>query len=108
MWDDVFIGTEDISAPRLGEVQAICTASTDRDLGSLTLRFDEAPSHRVRVSLKDASGKKVRDKTVGAGAAEEKWDNLKIRRWWPSGEGDQPLYDLSLELLGDKGNVLDT
>ncbi len=108
VWDDVFIGTEDISAPRLGEVQAICTASTDRDLGSLTLRFDEAPSHRVRVSLKDASGKKVLDKTVGAGAAEEKWDNLKIRRWWPSGEGDQPLYDLSLELLGDKGKVLDS
>ena len=108
VWDDVYIGTEDISAPRLGEVQAICAASSDKDLGSLTLRFDEAPSYPVRVSLKDATGKKVLDKTVNAGSAEEKWDNLKIRRWWPSGEGDQPLYNLSLELLGDKNKVLDT
>jgi beta-mannosidase len=29
------------------------------------------------------------------------------RLWWPSGYGEQPLYEIELELLDEQGNVLD-
>lgn len=31
----------------------------------------------------------------------------KPRLWWPNGHGEQPLYDVCLELLDEAGNVLD-
>jgi len=30
------------------------------------------------------------------------------RLWWPAGQGDQPLYDVELELVSADGTVLDT
>ena len=107
VWDDILIGSDDLNAPRLGEVQAVCEASPIKDLGALTVRFDEAASHRVKVSLVSPEGRKVLDKTVPAGTVEQKWDNLKVSRWWPNGAGEQPLYELVLELLADNGGVLD-
>ncbi len=31
----------------------------------------------------------------------------KPRLWWPNGHGDQPLYEVELELLDEKGKVID-
>ncbi len=107
VWDDVFIGSEDLSAPKIGDVQAVCEASSSKDLGSLSLRFDNRPSHKVRVSLISPEGRRVLEETVPAGIPIKKWNNLKVRRWWPNGAGLQPLYDLRLEMLGDDGAVLD-
>lgn len=107
VWDDIYIGSEDPSAPRIGDFKAECGASSAKELGSLALSFDEPTPGRVRVSLVSPEGKKVLDRTVPAGTASQEWNGLKVRRWWPNGAGDQPLYDLCLELLDDGGKVLD-
>jgi beta-mannosidase len=31
-----------------------------------------------------------------------------VRRWWPRGHGEQPLYDVQVDLLDEDGGVLDT
>lgn len=107
IWDDVLIGSADVSAPRLGEVQAICDASPDKDQGSLTIRFPETPGCKTRVVLTSPEGKTVLDKTLKEGTSEQRWDKLKVRRWWPNGAGEQPLYDLCVELISAQGQVID-
>jgi beta-mannosidase len=35
------------------------------------------------------------------------WDGLEVKLWWPNGQGEQPLYRLTCQLLDRRGIVLD-
>lgn len=61
---------------------------------------------RVALSLR---GERVAQATaaVNRGKAEVSLAVDKPQRWWPRGMGDQPLYDVAVELLDEGGRVID-
>ena len=85
---------------RLGDVRVL--AKVTGDTGALTVHpdvvtaTDDAVQVRVRV---------VEQVTTGDGDVTVEVPN--VRRWWPRGYGDQPLYDVEVTLLSG-GTVLDT
>jgi beta-mannosidase len=63
----------------------------------------------VRISLKDGA-RVVRAMSVpveefSKGGAQ--WKGLPIDLWWPNRMGSQPLYQLEVDLLDDRGSLLD-
>lgn len=74
--------------------------------GKLAVTEPGADSARMTVLLEDREIVRTTEKLSGAHATLE----VTIREpqlWWPYGMGDQPLYDVRVELLDDKGTVLD-
>lgn len=59
---------------------------------------------RSRVTLRDPDGAVVATAEEPAGTAVE-LDAGVVRRWWPHTHGDQPLYELTVELV-DAGDVV--
>nr|XP_019043746.1 hypothetical protein I302_08327 [Kwoniella bestiolae CBS 10118]OCF22676.1 hypothetical protein I302_08327 [Kwoniella bestiolae CBS 10118] len=75
---------------------------------SFTLSDTDAEAHQLEITLKDASGQTIR--TVRDHPVSEKlrWDLGKdVKAWYPRGYGDQPLYDLEVQLKNSGGDVLD-
>jgi len=63
----------------------------------------------VRATLKDGG------QTIAEHETDSRAKNIALRLevsepklWWPNGMGDQPLYDLELQLINADGEVLDT
>ncbi|HOE95446.1 MAG TPA: glycoside hydrolase family 2 protein [Candidatus Sumerlaeota bacterium] len=76
---------------------------------SVAIEPVRAAALKARVTLsRDGRelARKITDVRRGAGAV-----SLIVRQpelWWPNGMGDQPLYDVAVELLDAGGSVLDT
>lgn len=106
VWDSLRLHVHD--SPSIRELS--CRTGVDEGGGVLSVRCAvEGPAdRRVRVSLADGSAV-VREETITADAAGlgVLWKELPVRRWWPNGYGDQPLYSVTCELLDDAGNQLD-
>jgi beta-mannosidase len=65
----------------------------------------------VRAALRDPAGVPVCDASCEADAAGDCSIDLDpgvVRRWWPHSHGDQPLYQLDVDLLDADGAVLDS
>jgi len=96
-------------------------------LGDVSIRQKHRKSGEVtldiQVDLTDkGSGRSLttevaisrRTKTVTSGSARFRNGEARIRLvienpdlWWPNGMGEQPLYDVEVNLLDDRGNCLD-
>jgi beta-mannosidase len=59
---------------------------------------------RVRITLGDVLTEEC---TVDQYRADCAFDGLSVQRWYPNGMGEQPLYDLTVEMLDADGAVLD-
>lgn len=80
---------------RLGDVRVLATV--EGDTGTVTVHPD---------IVGDADGVQVQVK-VGDHVGEGSVEIPDVRRWWPRGYGDQPLYDVEVTLRKD-GETLDT
>ena len=92
-----------------------CTADADlaTGRGKLALRGaiagDKAATVRVGLSQSGASEDitATADFDVSDFGRGIVWSDLPVDLWWPNLEGEQPLYDLCLQLLDGDGNELD-
>ncbi len=85
IWDSIFLNVTD--GPQI--VGARCW--TEGHALNVT-----ASGGRMRLVLSD--GVNVLREGEFEGAVT--WDNLPVRSWWPNGQGDQPLYTVTLRTAG--------
>lgn len=79
---------------RLGDVRVLATVTGDT--GTVTVHPDIVSDAPVDVRVR-----------VGEHTGSSRVEVPDVRRWWPRGYGDQPLYDVDVTLLSDDGTVLD-
>jgi beta-mannosidase len=84
------------------------TATFDVEVNAEAVGQTAKPFQAALTVLHD--GKRVAKQTIqvsngrGAGQLEIKHPKL----WWPAGMGEQPLYEVHVELMDDAGNTIDT
>lgn len=110
IWDDIRLEIQNKEQPLISELKTITSADRLKDLGVLEVSASVTPSASdcsVRIQLTKPDGGTLIDETFQGSQlmAGKKWNNLKIKRWWPSGSGDQPLYTLSCTLTDKEGKI---
>lgn len=111
IWDKVQLISKIRNDGFMSEANVIADAVSADDKGELTVRlsFDKKPvKAKVRFVLSDSDGKVVKEETLDAVKTIDgmKWDNLKIKRWYPNGSGNQPLYRLKMSFIGKTGEAV--
>ena len=108
VWDDVLIEAAEKEIVSFDDLKVFSSADRHKDLGELRLSGEmgySAMKGKLSVQLKDADGKIVIDETVPCTQIRDGkvWNNLKIKRWWPNGSGEQNLYQLVCRLSDETG-----
>ncbi len=85
---------------RLGDVRVLATVSGDT--GTVTVHPEVVSTTGEPVEVRVRVGDRI---ATGDGTVTVELPN--VRRWWPRGYGDQPLYDVDVTLQSG-GTVLDT
>jgi beta-mannosidase len=101
------------SVGRLSDVRTRTTID-DHELGTLVVDTDvvagaASSGLRLRTTLSDPDGDEIAATTVpvALGTTRAVIAAGAIRRWWPHTLGDQPLYDVRVELLDGDSSELD-
>ena len=107
IWDKVTLEVTDGAA--IGQTWVRTQMPAGSETGSLSARGDMTGDHfMVDIALKDGETalgeRKVTPEEFREGVH---FDGLAVQRWWPNGQGEQPLYGLSIRLVDDKGTELD-
>ncbi|MEZ2222611.1 glycoside hydrolase family 2 protein [Rhizobium sp. RCC_161_2] len=107
IWKPVVI--ESWSKARLGTVCPEITLQGGDGVARLRVEIEWAAEGMDSAALVMSVGGKRSEVRIAQGEThtlvECRVDNPQV--WWPHGLGDQPLYDLDLQLLGSDGMVLD-
>lgn len=107
IWQDARLVAR--SAGRFDGVRVL--ARVDDDLHTGRLQIVGATSgavSRLRATLTDGERIVCRSEVALAGAGFDIACNVPdVKLWWPATHGDQPLYDLTVELLDSSGAVTD-
>lgn len=111
IWDKVWLSVEDNLQPKLEQIQIITDASREKDAGKLLINasLDERFLHnKIYITLSNESGKKIVDDVItGYDIVNSKaWNNLEIKRWWPNGSGEQPLYTVQISLFANHNAII--
>jgi len=111
IWDNIFIRSEEKEIVRFEDVSIVTGADKIKDIGNLKISAEltaAALKGSVRIQLSASTGSKeqIIDETIPASQLREgkTWENLKVKRWWPNGLGDQVLYKLVYTLSDLNGN----
>jgi beta-mannosidase len=100
------------SNARLGDVRPLVSAATE-DRADIDLRVEveatgDSPSAKLVVTLRDPAGNVAIQTTAGVNtpitAVPLRVDRPRL--WWPVGHGEQPLYDLHVQLVTAAGELL--
>jgi beta-mannosidase len=110
IWDDVFIEVADQEIVEISDLKVLTSADRMKDIGVLSVSGEmgySAMKGRLSVTLLDDQGKIIINETVPCTQIRDgkTWNNLKIKRWWPNGDGEQNLYALSCTLFDENGTV---
>jgi len=110
IWRNIFI--EAFDGPQLEEALILQDHSGKNHVGltvNVTTRNPGTGVPRAEVEVSH-DGKRITKKTVDVadGQAEAKFTIKHPKLWWPAGMGDQPLYDVNVNLLDDGGQTVDT
>jgi beta-mannosidase len=109
IWDGIYLEVGD--GREIGAVAIDTDVNLAEQSGLLTLRggIDGYGQGKIRVALYDGGTVIRSEKLSGSDYAAHglDWTGLPVQLWWPNGEGDQPLYDLAIELLDDDGQKID-
>jgi beta-mannosidase len=108
IWDDIRLQVIDKDYANIEEIRIETGADKIKDIGNLKISADltaMALSGKVRIQLSGGADIPVIDETIPATQLREgvSWDNLKIKRWWPNGSGEQNLYKLVCTLFDVNG-----
>lgn len=108
IWDKVWVSVEKENQALMDNVQIITDADQNKDLGTLKIKANlnkSASEGNIRVSVSTSKGNKVFEEVVSPKdiIGQKTWKNLKIKRWWPNGVGEQHLYKLQISLLNKSG-----
>ena len=108
IWDNILLDVIDKESANIEEIKIITGADKIKDIGNLKISAElssMALNGKVRIQLKKGTGESIIDETVPAAQLREGkvWSNLKIKRWWPNGSGDQVLYKLVCTLCDING-----
>jgi beta-mannosidase len=111
IWDNIFIRSEEKENVKFEEIRIVTGADKIKDIGNLKISAEltaAALKGRVRIQLSASTGSKeqIIDETIPASQLREgkAWENLKVKRWWPNGQGNQVLYKLVCTLSDLNGN----
>jgi beta-mannosidase len=110
IWDNIFLEVHDKESARIENLKVITGADRNRDFGNLVISAKMTSSAfkgKVRIQLlaKDFAVPIIDDIFPAGQLREGKtWNNLKIKRWWPNGSGDQISYKLVCALYDANGN----
>jgi len=110
IWNDINIEIRKKNFTAIENLKVITRADRLKDLGTLDISAEmtsEALGGNVRVKLSDGTGRALVDESFSASVLRsgKVWENLKIKRWWPNGSGEQNLYDLECTLTGRDGKI---
>ena len=105
----VWEGVRVVSGAHLARVRATTSIRAD-DVGTITVAWDATPTRpgdAVRLRLIGPSGDEVTTASANACAGTLTCTAAQVARWWPNGNGAQPLYQLAITLCDAAGTVLD-
>ena len=111
IWDNIFLQVIEKEGAILEEIKIVTKADKNRDLANLKISA-ELSSHafygKIRIKLTRDTRESIIDETIPATQLRDgkEWSNLKVKRWWPNGSGEQVLYKLECTLLDSAGNKL--
>jgi beta-mannosidase len=111
IWDNVCLRISQKNQVLITNLQITTNADKLKELGEIRIKANLSSlkdNNNLHISLADPTGKSVLEETLPASelSGMKVWNNLKIKRWWPNGHGDQPLYHLSVDLLDATGKSL--
>ncbi|MFT3902667.1 MAG: glycoside hydrolase family 2 TIM barrel-domain containing protein [Niabella sp.] len=110
IWDDVYLEMAENDQQQISELKVWTNAAGNAETGTLKLAVEASPAAlkagTFQVRLKD-NEKVLLDERVTLAQLKEgmEWANLKVRRWWPNGAGQQPLYQLEGTWYDEKGTI---
>ncbi|ROR74095.1 glycoside hydrolase family 2 protein [Bogoriella caseilytica] len=108
IWREIHL--ESWSSARLGTVIPLATWDQDSGDGVLDVAatvIGSPATARLRVTASRDGSSATTEESVGTDGASVQLRVPQAAPWWPSGYGDQPLYDVVIELLDADGAVLD-
>ena len=113
IWNNVWISIENEIQPKIENTQIIVDADKLKDKGTLKIKTDlnkAALKGKVEVLLTDKNNNNILKEVVdGKVLSQQKiWTDLNIKRWWPNGFGEQPLYNLTITLLDKDGSEVES
>ena len=110
IWDDLFIEATGKDMVVLDDLKVIASADRYKDEGELKVSGEmghSAMRGKLAVKLIDSEGKRIMGETVPCTQIRDGkvWNILNVKRWYPNGEGEQPLYQLVCGLYDEAGNL---
>lgn len=109
IWDSITL--ECVDAPEIADLRCVADADLEDGTGSLHVQGRITPSMtgQVHITLQQEA-RIVREETLASDVFSTdglSWSQLPIALWYPNGEGDQPLYTVTVTLGNDKGEEQD-
>lgn len=108
IWDKISL--EVVRGSAIGQTWVRPSMPADSEKGSLSVSGDLTGDDSLKVVLALTDGEKTlfnRQVTPAEFREGVRWDELPVRCWWPNGEGEQALYDLTIRLIDGDGQELD-
>lgn len=117
IWDGIQL--EVVAGAEIETLHLTTDADPTAGTGMLQIRgqIEGVGAAAVRCALESADGIRRQESVslapgTGDGDApttfELRWEDLHVALWWPNGYGEQPLYTLTVTLLDDAGEAIDT
>jgi len=111
IWDKVWVSIEEGGQALMDDVQIITDADKRKDRGILKIKANlnkSALKGQIKVLLSDLKGNKVFEEEISGKdlIGQKTWNELKVKRWWPNGVGEQNLYTLQISLWDQNGKEI--
>ena len=109
IWREIAIEAYDVA--RLSEVRVEQDHKPRPVVLTVTARADVRRRAKLTAAVTVTLGGKTvaaADAAVKAGKTHAKLTVKNPKLWWPNGMGDQPLYEVTVDLLDADGNLVDT
>ncbi len=107
IWDAITL--EVVEAGEIREFRAVADVDMDSRRGLLKMYGAAVGGSKVRLTLADDTRvvhqEEIEPKLLARNGVQ--WNDLTIALWWPNGHGEQKLYNISCDLLNEKGQLID-